>query len=75
MAGSKSMVVEPLVETLKADLGERVGLLEIRVEGDLVILRPKGYLGSQHFRAVSEIVRKHGGNWAPDRRTFIIRKR
>lgn len=72
---SKPMVVEPLVETLKVALGERVGFFEIRVEGDLVILRPKRYLGSQHFRAVIDIVRKHGGNWVPERRAFIIRKR
>lgn len=71
----KPTVADPLVETLKGDLGERAGLLEIRVEGNLVTLRPKGYLGTQHFRAVIEIVRKHGGNWASDRRAFIIRKR
>lgn len=75
LAGSKPMVADPLVETLKAELGERVGLLEIRVEGDLVILRPKRYLGSPHFRATLDIVRKHGGNWAPERRVFTVRRR
>lgn len=75
LTGSKPIVADPLVETLKVELGERVGLLEIRGEADLVILRPKRYLGSQHFRIVLDIARKHGGNWAPERRAFIIRRR
>ena len=75
LTGSKPVVTDSLMETLKAELGERTGLLEIRVEGNLVILRPKRYLGSQHFRPVVETVRKYGGNWTPERRAFIIRKR
>lgn len=75
LTGSKPMVTAPLIGTLKEELGERMGLLEIRIEGNLVILKPKRYLGSQNFRSVIEAVRKYGGNWTPERRAFIIRKR
>lgn len=75
LPGAKPITAEPLVETLKAALGEHMGLLEIMVEGDTVILRPKRYLGAQRFRTVIDIVKKHGGNWTPERRTFIIRKK
>ena len=55
MAGSKSMVVDPLVETLKADLEERVGLLEISARGRLRGIRSRN-------RGCSQLPRKRGGN-------------
>jgi hypothetical protein len=60
---------------LTRDLAHRADLLEIRVATDSVTLKPKGYLGAQDFRAVSEIVKKHGGFWSSDRRMLIVRKR
>jgi len=66
---------EPVAAGLTRDLAQRADLLEIRPATDSVTLKPKGYLGAQDFRAVSEIVRKHGGFWSSDRRMFIIRKR
>jgi hypothetical protein len=66
---------EPVAAALTRDLAQRADLLEIRATMDSVTLRPKGYLGTQDFRAVSEIVRKHGGFWSSDRRMFIVRKR
>jgi len=56
------------------DLAERADLLEIRTTLDSVTLKPKAYLGGEDFRAVREIVRKHGGFWSPQRRMFIVRK-
>jgi hypothetical protein len=66
---------EPVAAPLTRDLAQRVDLLEIRTTSDSVTLKPKGYLGAQDFRAVSEIVRKHGGSWSSERRMFIVRKR
>lgn len=66
---------EPITAALTRELAQRADLLEIRATIDSVTLKPKGYLGAQDFRAVSEIVRKHGGFWSPDRRMFIVRKR
>jgi len=66
---------EPVASSLTRDLAERVDLLEIRTTLDSVTLKPKGYLGAQDFRAVSDVVRKHGGLWSSERRMFIVRKR
>lgn len=66
---------EPVAATLTRDLAERVDLLQIRSTFDSVTLKPKGYLGAQEFRAVSDIVRKYGGFWSSERRMFIVRKR
>jgi hypothetical protein len=66
---------EPVAASLTRDLAERVDLLEIRTTLDSVTLKPKGYLGAQDFRAVSDVVRKYGGLWSSERRTFIVRKR
>jgi len=65
---------EPLAAAVTRDLVQRADLLEIRATVDSLTLKPKGYLGAQDFRAVSEIVKKHGGFWSPDRRMFIVRK-
>jgi hypothetical protein len=66
---------EVLTAALIGDLAHRLDLLEIRTTLDSVTLKPKGYLGSQDFRAVNEIVRKHGGSWSSERRMFLVRKR
>jgi len=66
---------EPVAAALTRDLAQRADLLEIRTTLDSVTLKPKGYLGAQDFRAVSEIVRKRGGFWSSERRMFIVRKR
>jgi len=66
---------QPVAAALTRDLAQRADLLEIRATTDSVTLKPKGYLGAQDFRAVSEIVKKHGGSWSSDRRMFIVRKR
>jgi hypothetical protein len=64
-----------LTAALVGDLAHRLDLLEIRTTLDSVTLKPKGYLGPQDFRAVNEIVRKHGGSWSSERRMFVVRKR
>jgi hypothetical protein len=66
---------EPVTAALTRDLAEWVDLLQIRTTLDSVTLKPKGYLGAQDFRAVSEIVRKYGGFWSSQNRTFVVRKR
>jgi len=66
---------EPIAAALTRELAQRADLLEIRATMDSVTLKPKGYLGAQDFRAVSEIVRKYGGFWSSERRIFIVRKR
>jgi hypothetical protein len=66
---------EPVEAVLGRELAERADLLQIRTTSDSVTLKPKGYLGPQDFRAVSEIVKKHGGSWSSERRMFIVRKR
>jgi len=70
----EALLPEPVATSLTRDLAQRADLLEIRSAVDSVTLKPKGYLGAQDFRAVSEIVRKHGGFWSSDRRMFIVRK-
>jgi len=70
----EAVVGEPTVADLARELAQRAELLEIRATIDSVTVKPKGYLGAQDFRAVSQIVRKHGGFWSPDRRMFIVRK-
>ena len=64
-----------LTAALVEDLAHRLDLLEIRTTLDSVTLRPKAYLGSRDFRAVNEIVGKHGGSWSSERRMFVVRKR
>jgi hypothetical protein len=66
---------EVLTAALVGDLAHRVDLLDIRTTLDSVTLKPKSYLGSQDFRAINEIVRKHGGSWSSERRVFLVRKR
>jgi hypothetical protein len=66
---------KPVEAVLARDLAQRTSLLEIRTTLDSVTLKPKGYLGPQDFRAVSEVVRKYGGFWSSQTRMFIIRKR
>ncbi len=66
---------EPVETVLARDLGQRTSVLEIRTTLDSVTLKPKGYLGPQDFRAVSEVVRKYGGFWSSQTRMFIVRKR
>jgi hypothetical protein len=66
---------EPVAAALTRDLAQRAELLQIGTAVDSVTLKPKRYLGAQDFRAVSEIVRKHGGFWSSERRMFIVRKR
>ena len=65
---------EPETVALTNDLAERADLLQIRATSDSVTLKPKNYLATQDFRAVSEIVRRHGGFWSSERRAFIVRK-
>lgn len=64
----------PVAIALTNDLAELADLLQIRAASDSVTLRPKRYLATQDFRAVSEIVRRHGGFWSSERRVFIVRK-
>jgi len=52
---------EPPAAALTKELGERVDLVEVRTTTDSVTLKQKRYLGTEDFRAVSEVVRKHGG--------------
>jgi hypothetical protein len=66
---------EALTADLIRELAQRVDLVQIRTTLDSVTLKPKGYLGPQDFRAVGEIVRKHGGSWSSERRMFIVGKR
>lgn len=66
---------EPVTAALTRDLAERAELLQIITTLDSVTLKPKGYLGARDFRAVTEIVRKHGGSWSTQRRMFVVRKR
>ena len=66
---------EPVAAALTRDLAQLEDLLEIGITSGSVTLKPKGYLGAQDFRAVSDIVRKHGGLWSSERRMFIVRKR
>lgn len=65
----------PVVEdALRGELGGLVELLELRSQPDQLTLRPRRYLGSQDFRSVSEVVRRHGGFWSSMNRAFIVRK-
>lgn len=61
-------------DTLRSELGGLAELLEIRSQTDQLTLRPKRYLGTQDFRSVSEILRRHGGFWSSLNRAFIVRK-
>ena len=72
----KSKVADTKVaaQALLTDLGERSKLLEIIVEKDSVILRPKRYLETQDFRATPDVVKKHGGFQSLVKRSFVIRK-
>jgi hypothetical protein len=65
---------EPIATALTRDLAQWGHLLEIRVTMGSVTLKPKGYLAAQEFRAVSEVVKKHGGFWSSERRMFIVHK-
>jgi len=71
----EALLPEPVAASLTRDLAHRADLLEIRSAADSVTLKPKGYLGAQDFKAVTEIVKRHGGFWSSDRRMFIVRKR
>jgi hypothetical protein len=62
---------EPIAAALTRDLAERAGLLQFGITAGAVTLKPKRYLASQDFRAVSDIVKKYGG-WSSQRRMFIV---
>jgi hypothetical protein len=64
---------EPVAAALTRDLAQRADLLQIETTPDSV--KPKGYLGAQDFRGISQIVRKYGAFWSTERRIFIVRKR
>lgn len=64
----------PIEDILRSELGGLAELLEIRSQPDQLTLRPRRYLGSQDFRSVSEVLRRHGGFWSSMNRFFIIRK-
>jgi len=66
---------ELVVAALVRDLAQRADLLETRTTPDSFTLKPRRYLAPQDFRAISEIVRKHGGSWSSERRMFVVRKR
>jgi hypothetical protein len=66
---------EPVAAALTDDLAERVNLLQVEIRPVSVTLKPKSYLAQQDFMAISEIVRKYGGFWSSQNRTFIVRKR
>jgi hypothetical protein len=66
---------EPVAAALTRDLAQLEDLLQIAVTSTSVTLKPKRYLGAKGFRAVSEIVKKHGGAWLSERGMFIVRKR
>ena len=62
----------PVYEGLMADLGERSRLLEVDSKTDVITLRPKGWLRSEDFRAISETIRKHGGAWSSMKKAFTV---
>jgi hypothetical protein len=66
---------ELVAAALFRDLAQRADLLESKTTLDSVTLKPKAYLAAQDFRAISEIVKKHGGSWSSERRMFVVRKR
>ncbi len=67
---SKTSPDHPLI----TDLREKVNLLEIRLEKKLIILKPKHWLNTEDFKEISEIVKKHGGAWSTEQRSFILKK-
>jgi len=64
-----------LFEILNADLATHLSLVDIREERNLVSVRPRRYLPTPDFRAVGDIIGKHGGAWSPDRRAFLVWKK
>ncbi len=64
---------EPTYQALISDLGERARLLDIDLEKEPITMRVKQWLRFEDFRAVSEVVKKHGGTWSPEKRAFILR--
>lgn len=70
----KSPEIGKVHEALVEDLGELVEVLEVHKGGDYITLRPRRYLGGRDFRAVSDVVRRHGGTWSSDRRLFIVQR-
>lgn len=71
---AKTVPAPSMEDALRGELGGLSELLEIRSQPDQVTLRPKRWLGTQNFRSVSEVVRRHGGFWSSVNRTFIIRR-
>jgi uncharacterized small protein (DUF1192 family) len=66
---------EPVAAALTRDLAERADLLQVEIRLGSVTLKPKRYLAQRDFRAIAEAVKKYGGFWSSQNRTFIIRKR
>ena len=65
---------EPTPKALLADLGEKAKLFDVDLRGDPAILRPKHWLRPEDFRAIGELVKRHGGSWSPEKRAFTLKK-
>jgi len=63
----------PVEEALKEELGQLAEALEMRRQGDQLVIRPLRYLGMRDFRLVSDAVRRHGGFWHRMNRVFIVK--
>lgn len=63
---------KPTYEALIADLGERTKLLDIDLDSKPITLRPKRWLRFEDFRAIGDVVKKHGGAWSNAKRAFTV---
>lgn len=61
-----------LEEHLKGELKENLQYVDLSVSQNELKIRPRSFLGTEVFKAVADVSRKHGGRWNGGQRCFII---
>ena len=61
-----------LEEQLKGELKENLQYVDLSVSQNELKIRPRSFLGTEVFKAVADVSRKHGGRWDGGQRCFII---
>lgn len=72
-AAVKPLPSRPVDEVLREELGQLAEALEMKRQGDQLVIRPLRYLGMRDFRLVSDAVRRYGGFWHRTNRVFIVK--
>ena len=58
--------------SLEEQLKENLQYIDLSVSQNELKIRPRSFLGTEVFKAVADVSRKHDGRWDGGQRCFII---